>query len=228
MAGKHKPLSTLALNAAARKIRARTNGAPQNVALLALIVSSLVSRWRQSDKPEDQHLLRSVEQIAIYEDWLTSEGGDVWKELEKPKNGLFGPSMFLLAMDRPFMKRKRKEPAHDVEIFRFQYDQLWGFLKQHPLPVSRREWGTWLSTHWASIDKYVLRWAPCHCQYRAFEDGPPDISECAALEEVLLTTMAHIHDSTPGTIDKQMKPSHGKPKSQLPRSKTSRTPSRKN
>jgi hypothetical protein len=229
MARKHDSttyISTPELNAAFREIRARTNNGPKHPALVALTLHSLVCRLMKSDQPEDQHLLRSIEGIAELEDWLTSEGGDVWTELEKPERGLFRPALWLLAFDRPFVtagrKRKKQGMGHSAVILRFQYSQLQSFIQHHPLPPAPEQWNTWLKPHWAAIDEYPLRFAPCICRYRAPEESPPDISTCDTPKDVLLTLMAHIHQSTNETINGNMKPSR---RSRTPnRSRSKSTP----
>lgn len=206
-------------------IRSRIKGAPTHPALLALIVQSLIARWKTSLRGEDKHLLLRIESITQLEDYLETNGSDVWQELQKADNGIFQDSLFLLATDYS----KSKIPDHDPSILRLQYDGLWLYEEhRHPLPAAsskrnelerkaetEERLGEWLRTYWKACGQ-VLSEYPCLCKHKSTEPtystlyGPKECYGTRKKKDLFDRLLAHLHGSTHGGIDQDMKPSRRK------------------
>lgn len=211
MPASHKAsfISTAEWNQFGIAMNSRIKGGPTNPALSALIVQSLLHRWKNSSRNEDRHLVRMIEWIAEVEDYINSHDGDVWKELNKADNGAFGSALRVLVFSQP----QSKVPQHDSLVIRIQHDCLCRIMKDRSLPKGTLRWEVWLKTHWKEIEG-LLRGSPCACVYRKPDGTPPDISGCRTERELSLCLLAHLHCSSSDAIAQDMKPSRRKPRSQ--------------
>ena len=171
MPAQHHPsfISTAEWNQFGERLRSRLNHGPKHVALSALIVRSLLLRWKRSSRQEDKHLIHLIEQLTVWEDRIMVRGCDVQKELNQA-HSIFDPLLMALAFSAPDKKIAR----HDALVIRIQYDLLWTFVRDHPLDTgSLKKQRAWLTTHWKDLDQ-LLQESPCHCSYRSPDAEPPE------------------------------------------------------
>lgn len=210
-------ISTPDLNAIMRRAYTRMHGGPRNPNLCALTVQRFTEGLRRSPQHQDKQRLRSLERLGEAEKLLVDSGGDIEEELAKPGKGVFGPLLRSLA-GQP---RQSRVPIHDPSILRFQYSELWSYLKKHPFPVSpvRRNAdlrkqeaanaiGVWIKTCWKTLGSSLIQY-PCLCQYRhtpptyATLYGDGSYTDTSNLFHRIL---AHLHQTEPLAIKKDLSP----------------------
>jgi len=212
------PINTAELNAILRRLYSRSQGGPRHLALCVLIVQSLMHRWRRSHRHHDKRLLRMVERLGEIEKHVEDLGGDVWGELERPGRGFFALALEALAL----LPLESKIPLHDSLVLRFQYSELWAYLKKHPFPVppvrrnaalqkqeAAKSIGVWITSYWQACGKAFTE-CPCLCRYRRAKPTYRTLygdDAYTTKQELFCRLLAHLHRSEPSAIAQDLKPS---------------------
>lgn len=211
------PINTPDLNAIMRRAYTRMHGGPRHPDLCALTVQRFTEGLRRSTQRQDKQRLRIIERLGEAEKLLVDSGGDIEEELAKPENGVFGSLLRSLA-GQP---GQSKVPIHDPSILRFQYSELWSYLKQHPFPIppvrrnaalrkqeAANSIAVWIKACGQTLGSVLIQY-PCLCQYRC---TPPTYATLYGdgsytdTSNLFHRILAHLHQTEPLAIKKDLSP----------------------
>lgn len=214
------------LNAIATRIYVRDQGGPRHPDLYRLSQQHLTEGFRRSSQRRDKQRLRILERLGEAEKLVIDSGGTIEEELAKPEKGVFGP----LLMDLIDLPLAATVPDHDPGVLRFQYNLLRSYEKKYPLPLAStaseqnlkkraqvKRFNGWLDAYWCELGER-LSTCRCLCDYNQTKPTYADLSDNKttkiARQDFLDRLLAHLHRSTPSSINQSLKPSRHTPHEQ--------------